>query len=138
MSKESLARDAAGRLAQARDDLRAAHILMEGGASAQAAFWSQQAAEKAMKALWFGLDLDPWGHSVGRLIRDLPKRERAVFEPLLSEALALDKLYIPTRYPDALADLTPAEAYTREEAKTALDKATRIVTAVGEHIGTAD
>jgi HEPN domain-containing protein len=61
-----------------------------------------------------------------------------VFEPLLSEALALDKLYIPTRYPDALADLTPAEAYTREEAKTALDKATRIVTAVGEHIGTAD
>ncbi|WP_234554322.1 HEPN domain-containing protein [Thermus caliditerrae] len=39
---------------------------------------------------------------------------------MLPLALALDKLYIPTRYPDALPGLIPKEAYTREEAEEAL------------------
>lgn len=42
-------------------------------------------------------------------------------------ALSLDKLYIPTRYPDALADMTPAEAYTRNEAQTARKQAATLL-----------
>jgi HEPN domain. len=69
---------------------------------------------------WIALGLDPWSHSLARLLRDLPPEEAPFFHPLLPQALALDKLYIPTRYPDALPGLTPKEAYT-EEAKKAVE-----------------
>jgi HEPN domain-containing protein len=64
------------------------------------------------KALRIALGLDPWGHSLARLLRDLPPEEAPLFHPLLPQAL--DKLHIPTRYPDALPGLTPKEAYTEE------------------------
>ncbi len=120
MSLEQLRHEADRWLRQARDDLEAAQVLAEANRYAQACFWSQQAAEKALKALWFRLDLDPWGHSVTRLVRELPEENRTAFSPLLDAALYLDKLYIPTRYPDAIAELTPAEAYTKAETATAL------------------
>jgi HEPN domain-containing protein len=107
-------------LAQAEDDLEAGRVLLAVGKHPQAAFMAQQAGEKALKGLWFALGLDPWGHSLARLVRDLPGEWGQKLSPLLSLALALDKLYIPTRYPDALPGLTPKEAYTREEAEAAL------------------
>lgn len=55
---------------------------------------------------------------------------RAEYEHLLDSALALDKLYIPTRYPDALAELTPGEAYTNSEAKLAIENAVQIIQSV--------
>ncbi|WP_018112046.1 HEPN domain-containing protein [Thermus igniterrae] len=94
-------------------------VLLEAGKYAQAAFLAQQAGEKALKGLWVTLGLDPWGHSLARFIRKLPGEVGARLFPLLPVALALDKLYIPTRYPDALPGLTPKEAYTREEAAEA-------------------
>jgi HEPN domain-containing protein len=123
MSQEQLRREAQRWLKQARDDLEAAQILADASRYAQACFLSQQAAEKALKALWFSLDLDPWGHSVTRLIRELPEQNKGRLEPLLEAALYLDKLYIPTRYPDAIAELTPSEAYTKTETETALGHA---------------
>ena len=33
-------------------------------------FLAQQGAEKAMKALWYRMDEEPWGHSVQRLLQD--------------------------------------------------------------------
>lgn len=110
-------------LLQAEDDLEAGRMLLEVGKHAQAAFMAQQAGEKALKGLWFALGLDPWGHSLTRLVRDLPGEWGTRLQPLLPLALALDKLYIPTRYPDALPGLIPKEAYTREEAEEALDHA---------------
>jgi HEPN domain-containing protein len=67
---------------------------------------------------WIALGLDPWGHSLARLLQGLPPEEAPFFHPLLPQAL--DKLHISTRYPDALPGLTPKEAYT-EEAKKALE-----------------
>ena len=67
------------------------------------------------KALWIALGLDPWGHSLARLLRDLHPEEAPAFHPLLPQ-----ELHIPTRYPDALPGLTPKEAYT-EEAKKAVE-----------------
>ena len=93
-----------------------------------------QEQEKAIKAFWFRLDLDPWGHSIARLIKDLPVDKGGVLKGLLDSALALDKLYIPTRYPDALAELTPAEAYTRTEAETAVNHAQAIIAAVAQEL----
>jgi len=121
----------------AQDDLEAAQALETAGKYAQAAFFAQQAGEKALKAVWLAQDADPWGHSLGRLVREMPGAARGAFDPLLDDALALDKLYIPTRYPDALANLTPAEAYTRREAQTALTQADAILNAAKRWSGGA-
>jgi HEPN domain-containing protein len=42
-------------------------------------------------------------------------------------AAALDKLYIPTRYPAALPGLTPAEAFTAQEARAAIGQAQEVL-----------
>jgi len=134
MSVERLELEAGRWLRQAQDDLEAAEALVSASKFAQAAFLAQQAGEKALKAWWIRQDLDPWGHSLARLIRDLPAEQRSPFEALVDTALALDKLYIPTRYPDALAELTPAEAFTHGEAIAAADNARRIIDAVAERL----
>lgn len=134
MSIERLKQDARRWLTQAVDDLEAAEALVAATKNAQAAFLAQQAGEKALKALWIGFDLDPWGHSLTRLIKDLPEEKKKAYVSLLDAALALDKLYIPTRYPDALAELTPAEAYTRAEANTAIANAESIIAAVRKQL----
>jgi HEPN domain-containing protein len=129
MSVEKQRREALRWLRQAWDDLEAARALEAAAKYAQAAFFAQQAGEKALKAVWLSLDADPWGHSLGRLVREMPEGPKERFAPLLEAALALDKLYIPTRYPDALAELTPAEAYTQAEARAALNQAEAILKA---------
>lgn len=135
MSVERLKRESLRWLIQAEDDLEASEALQAAQKFAQASFFAQQAGEKALKAYWIRQDLDPWGHSLGRLVKDLPPAARLGLEGLLDTALALDKLYIPTRYPDALADLTPAEAYTRAEAATAAGHARRVIEVVRSHLG---
>ena len=45
---------------------------------AQACFYAQQGAEKAVRSLWYLEDADPWGHSVKRLIAEFPRREEIV------------------------------------------------------------
>jgi HEPN domain-containing protein len=55
-------------LVTAEEDLEAATVLFNGTMYAQACFNAQQTGEKALKALWYMVDSDPWGHSVQRLI----------------------------------------------------------------------
>lgn len=130
MSVEKRKAEARRWLLQAQDDWEAGKALLQARKFAQAAFLAQQAGEKALKGLWLFLGLDPWGDSLARLLRDLPGEEAPAFQHLLPQALSLDKLYIPTRYPDALPGLTPKEAYTEEEAKKALEDAKAILEAV--------
>ncbi|TBH21218.1 HEPN domain-containing protein [Thermus thermamylovorans] len=120
-------------LLQAEDDLEAGRALLAAGKHAQAAFMAQQAGEKGLKGLWLALGLDPWGHSLARLVKDLPGEEGDRLRPLLP--LALDKLHIPTRYPDALLGLIPKEAYTREEAKEALAQAQALLARIRQVLG---
>lgn len=126
MSEEKLRSEAERWYRQAVDDLDAAEVLAV-RKYAQACFYAQQAGEKALKSVWIRLDLDPWGHSAARLIRELPDTVKPEFVSLLDLALGLDKLYIPTRYPDALPDLTPSEAYTQQEARIAIQFAQTIL-----------
>jgi len=93
-----------------------------------AAFQSQQAAEKAVKALWYKEGRDPWGHSIVRLVQDFPSAEKyPALRNVLDEAKRLDKLYIPTRYPNGLPDMIPAEVFTLEEAQAAVASARTII-----------
>ncbi|MEO1404469.1 MAG: HEPN domain-containing protein [Cyanobacteria bacterium J06635_1] len=134
MSEEKLQREARRWYTQALDDLEAARALMSADKYAQTCFYAQQSAEKGLKAVWFLLDLDPWGHSCARLIRNLPEEPKAEFDSLLELALGLDKLYLPTRYPDALPDLIPAEAFTKGEAGTAVQSAEAILIKVSSQL----
>ncbi|MGB7084186.1 MAG: HEPN domain-containing protein [Phormidesmis sp.] len=127
MSEKKLIQEAESWYKQAVDDLEGAEVLLAAQKYALSCFCAQQAGEKALKALWRFLDLDPWGHSCVRLVRDLPKDERSTFDEIMEAASALDKLYIPTRYPDALAGLTPAETYVQNDGQAAIASAQEIL-----------
>ena len=122
-------REESGRwLLQARADMKAAEGSLSLGSFEWACFQSQQAAEKALKAFWFYHSEDPWGHSLVKLIQDYPdKTIKTELATLLPQAKMLDKLYIPTRYPNGLPGSTPSEVFTEAEARTAIDTAQELI-----------
>ncbi|MGO9567171.1 MAG: HEPN domain-containing protein [Desulfomonilaceae bacterium] len=123
-------------LLTAEEDLKAAEVLFRGEMYAQACFYAQQAGEKGMKALWYLLDADPWGHSVQRLILDFPRRsDISDADTWIEWGALLDKFYIPTRYPNGLPDLTPGQAYRKEEAERGMDAAGKLVQACKKWMG---
>ena len=66
-----------------------------------------------------------------KLIDDYPEESirSGALGPLRASAKALDKLSIPTRYPNGLPDLTPFEVYTDAEAQAAIAAAGGVVAA---------
>ena len=114
----------------AEDDLDTAEILMANGKYAHACFHFQQAAEKAVKAIFYFEGDDPWGHSVKKLIDDLERVDLSAHQSLAAfsrPATVLDRFYIPTRYPNGLPDITPDQAFNEQDAATCLDFAGSIL-----------
>jgi HEPN domain-containing protein len=107
-------------LRQAEDDLQAARLLQGGGQAAQACFQAQQVGEKALKALLAADDRDLRSHSLSNLLRELGQEPAVRWQ---RQARVLDKLYAPTRYPDALGDDLPANVFGPEDAAAALEAA---------------
>lgn len=130
MSDEKNRAEAHRWLQTARGDLETARVLADHDRWAHACFHSQQAAEKALKAVWYSRDGDPWGHSVLQLIDDLGELDRETHAQLrdLREAAArLDRYYVPTRYPNGLPDITPDQAFFASDAASALDAADTVL-----------
>jgi len=122
-------------LKTAEEDLQAADVLLQAGSFPQACFYAQQGGEKAVKALWYQMDADPWGHSVQNLIAEFPeKHDLPDLEQWIERGALLDKFYIPTRYPNGLPDLTPGQVYTREDAQRGLAAASALVAACREWV----
>lgn len=113
-------------LKQAERDLENARYEARGGYFEMACFLSQQAAEKAVKALYQELGAEAFGHSVAGLLQRLPEEHRPS-RRLIDLAHQLDKAYIPTRYPNALPEGAPFEAYTEEEAMRLISYAEQII-----------
>lgn len=111
-------------------DLKAARWNAQGEFFNLACFTAQQAVEKALKALLLSTgERDVRGHSALSLL------ERAAIvwpelSALRSDCRVLDRYYIPTRYPDALPEGSPVEAFGPEDAEDALRRSERIITAV--------
>lgn len=112
---------------QAEADLEHARHALEDRHFEWACFAAQQAAEKAAKAAHAALGQEASGHVVTELLEALRPHEPAVDEGMLDRARALDKLYIPTRYPNGLAGGAPADFYTRAEGERAIGDAEAVL-----------
>jgi len=133
MSNEKNRIEAQRWLHTADDDLDSAIILKENRKFAHSCFHAQQAAEKALKAVWYHSDADPWGHSIKKLIDDLESIDLGLFEIFKNfsrQGTILDRFYIPTRYPNGLPDITPDIAFNEEDADTCIEHAGIIIGAV--------
>jgi len=108
-----------------RDVLHAKHA-----ADAEDYEWScfaaQQAAEKAVKAVYQKLGAVAWGHSVTMLLSNLPPSCCAP-DVLVDCAKALDKHYIPARYPNGFEQGAPMDYYTRSESEKSIADAHSII-----------
>lgn len=118
-------------LLQAESDLRSAIDLTKNGHFAQACFNSQQAAEKALKALAFfrGADLVK-SHSLDTITNDLK-----INGQLAQFAKKLDLYYLTARYPDALPEnAVPSERFDKNMADEACIMAERFVQSVRSEV----
>ena len=133
MSVEKNRKEAERWLKTVQGDLDSAIILSKNNRYAHSCFHSQQSGEKSVKAVWYYLDADPWGHSIKKLIQDLEQvdlRTYTKFKALEKCAVQLDRFYITTRYPNGLPELTPEEAYLEEDALKSIENARRIIDVV--------
>lgn len=114
-------------LRQATDDYRFGQLALRSRFYAQTCFIAQQVGEKAVKAVHYHLSGRPvLGHSVHALLKRLNARAE-VSEELLVLGGQLDQYYVPTRYPDALPGVTPADAFSAVQARAALRAAHRML-----------
>ncbi len=118
---------------QAERDIRHAKNALKDEDYEWACFAAQQAAEKAVKALAQFRGGDAWGHSILIILKGLSK-EYNIEEDLLESAANLDKLYIPTRYPNGFDAGIPGEYYNRNDADEAIKRSEEILKYVRREI----
>jgi HEPN domain-containing protein len=69
---------------------------------------------------------EAWGYSIADLLQELA-RQHPVAPALIDGALELDKVYIPSRYPNAHPSGSPRRRYTQREADRLIAYAEEIV-----------
>jgi HEPN domain-containing protein len=120
-------------LDQAERDLEQAAASREAGRHEWACFASNQAAEKAVKALHLHRGQEAWGHVVASLIAELPETVD-VPDGLAERGRVLDNFYVPTRYPNGHPEGAPFEHYGPLQSDQALDHARTIIDFVGSQV----
>jgi HEPN domain-containing protein len=111
---------------QGNRDLESAKVNQTQKIYEVACFLCQQSAEKILKAfLYYHGEREIWGHSTLKLAH-LCQNYNPTFISIENECKNLDKLYIPTRYPNGLPDLVPADYYTHEDATRAINDVEKI------------
>jgi HEPN domain-containing protein len=115
---------------QAEADLTHARNALQSGGFEWSCFAAQQAAEKAVKAVFLHRNQEAWGHTVTALLGNLPGTEH-----LSDRAKTLDKHYIPTRYPNGFDAGAPTDFYTQADAAQAISCAEEILAFCRDQIG---
>jgi HEPN domain-containing protein len=113
-------------IAQAKRDLNHSLHASKDGYYEWSCFSAQQAAEKAVKAVFLHLHGEGWGHSVYALLNALSDKVK-VPQQILDAAKTLDKHYIPTRYPNGFDSGMPGDYYTKRESQEAIKNAREII-----------
>ena len=111
-------------LSQAMHTIASARRDIDDGDYAWACFKSQQAAEMAVKGCIRGHGGLATGYSVLQLINAATDE---IPESLMRRARELDKVYIPTRYPDVYDAGSPHEYFDRPDAFAHTESAGRII-----------
>ena len=112
-------------LNQAIRDLEQAQDSQNAGRHEWTCFAAQQAAEKAVKALY----LHPGrkrGQIIARLLAELPASVAAP-SSLMDKARVLDNFYIPARYPNSHPQGAPFEHYGPLQSEAAIRYAREII-----------
>lgn len=113
-------------LAQAKRDLEQARWSLEGGFHEWACFVCQQAAEKAVKAVYQRLGAESWGHSVVSLLEGLEEQVDVPNE-VDDCGRRLDRYYVPARYPNGWESGAPKDYYREDDAEQAVGCAERVL-----------
>ena len=117
-------------LRKAGNDLRSAELLLENGLTGESTFHSQQAAEKALKALITALgEQPPKTHNITRLLQVIEERGIDTSKLGGRGVERLTVYAVEARYPDF------EEEPTEEEAREALGLARAVVEWVIEKLG---
>jgi HEPN domain-containing protein len=119
---------------QGEADLRLARSARDTGHYEWSAFACQQAAEKAIKAVFQHLHKEAWGHVLIALLDALPETARPDSE-LMDRAKVLDRHYIPTRYPNGFERGAPVDFYSQKDADEAIAHAEAILAFCRNQIG---
>ncbi|MEM1646697.1 MAG: HEPN domain-containing protein [Ignisphaera sp.] len=113
-------------LKQALEDLATAKDTIATGHYYASAFWAEQAAEKALKALLISKGRIERTHDLNELL-DIIKEEMGLpVDEIRNEVSKLTLHYIISRYPDA-ANTIPYLLYTKEDAEELVKKAEKVV-----------
>lgn len=111
----------------AREGQRAAQIMYKEGIWTLSCFHSQQAVEKALKGfLKEKIHTVSKTHSLIELL-NICLQEHADFSSIQEDCAALNRYYVPTRYPDTLPGSLPEGLPTREHADKALQALARVM-----------
>ena len=96
-------------------------------------FAAQQAAEKALKAVYQALGGEARGHDLDGLLEGLGERVD-IPNGLADQVSELGKHYITTRYPNAHAGGAPFNHFTRAEAQRAIEYAQEVLRFCASHL----
>lgn len=108
-------------LTQAGDDQAAAADLLATKHWAWSCFACHQAAEKYLKAVLEVRRLPHEGHSLPALLNKLhDSLQQELPDGVYDACRALNRLYIPTRYPDAHQEGAPVDNYGERDARNAI------------------
>jgi len=115
-------------LDQAQYDFEIAKRMLSQEIYSYSCFLCEQAAQKALKAyLYYKGKRYVWEHSVQELARASREYDEK-FEDTIEAGKILDRYYIPTRYPDALAPpAVPYKTYSEKDASQAVSLAEKII-----------
>jgi HEPN domain-containing protein len=121
-------------MSPARGELSAAQHLRAGGHWAWCCFTCHQAAEKALRAALEHFHDGRMGHNLNEL-RCVLQGHTSVPVAVQEACTRLNRLYIPTRYPDAFPSGAPVAQYVAGDAQEALADAQEVLHFVESTLG---
>ena len=113
-------------LKQPEAEFKAATDLLNINSFAWCCFTAQQSAEKSIEAILNHIQCGALGHNLNTLIQEI-EQHLQVDKAVVDACIRLNRLYIPTRYPDAFASGVPAEQYFDQDANQAVQDAEEVL-----------